>query len=191
MPQWIQETDERLLRGIAEYVRTPVLNVLMECYTALGDGGALFLAMAALMLFFRRTRRTGGTALTAMTFGLVVTNLTIKPLVSRARPWVVMEGFQVLVKSGDPNSFPSGHTCAAFAFALAVCMAAEERWMKVAAVAAAVLMGASRLYVGVHFPSDVLAGAAVGSLCGLLAGWIVPRFLRWFTGLFEKKRGKN
>lgn len=191
MPQWIQEADEWVLRGIAEHFRTPVLNVLMEFYTALGDGGALFLVLAALMLMFRRTRRTGGTALTAMAFGLVVTNLTIKPLVSRARPWVVMEGFQVLLKSGDPNSFPSGHTCAAFAFALAVCMAAPERWMKAAAVAAAVLMGASRLYVGVHFPSDVLAGAVVGSLCGLLAGWIVPRFLRWFAAFIEKNRSKK
>ena len=182
MPDCLQTVDENALRWIAENVRVPILNVLMKFYTTLGNAGILFIALAVLMLFFRSTRRSGGTALTAMTFGLIVTNLTIKPLLSRARPWVVMPDFEVLVKSSDPNSFPSGHTCAAFAFALALCLSAPKRWMKIAAVAAAVLMGLSRLYVGVHFPSDVLAGAVIGSLCGLLAGWIVPRFLRWLEG---------
>ena len=182
MPDWLQTVDENALRWIAENVRVPILNVLMKFYTTLGNAGILFIALAVLMLFFRSTRRSGGTALTAMTFGLIVNNLTIKPLLSRARPWVVMPDFEVLVKSSDPNSFPSGHTCAAFAFALALCLSAPKRWMKIAAVAAAVLMGLSRLYVGVHFPSDVLAGAVIGSLCGLLAGWIVPRFMRWLKG---------
>lgn len=90
-----------------------------------------------------------------------------------------MENFAVLVTSSDPNSFPSGHTCAAFAFAVALCMTQPQRWAKGAALALAALMGFSRLYVGVHFPSDVLAGAVIGSLCGLLAGWMVPRFLAW------------
>lgn len=176
---WFQERDEWALRWIAEHLRTPVLDGAMCFYTGLGNAGLLFIAAAVVLLLFRQTRRAGGTALTAMSFGLIVTNLTIKPLLSRARPWVVMEGFEVLVKSADPNSFPSGHTCAAFAFAVAVCTVLPQRWAKAAALTAAVLMGASRLYVGVHFPSDVLAGAVIGSLCGLLAGWVVPRFLRW------------
>lgn len=157
----------------------PALNGLVSGFTGLGDAGALFIILAVILLLFRTTRRAGGTALTAMTFGLIVTNLTIKPLVSRARPWVAMENFAVLVTSSDPNSFPSGHTCAAFAFAVALCMTQPQRWAKGAALALAALMGFSRLYVGVHFPSDVLAGAVIGSLCGLLAGWMVPRFLAW------------
>ena len=74
-----------------------------------------------------------------------------------------------LVAEHDPNSFPSGHTCAAFAAASAWCRTLPRRWMKVTAVVLAALMGFSRLYVGVHFPSDVLAGMAVGLLCGWLA----------------------
>jgi membrane-associated phospholipid phosphatase len=187
MPGWLQTIDEGALRWIAENIRTPILNALMKFYTTLGNAGILFIALAVLMMFFKNTRRSGVTALTAMTFGLIVTNLTIKPLLSRARPWVVMSDFDVLVKSSDPNSFPSGHTCAAFAFALALCLSAPERWMKIAAMAAAVLMGLSRLYVGVHFPSDVLAGAIIGSLCGLLAGWIVSWVLRWM----ERRRAEQ
>jgi undecaprenyl-diphosphatase len=180
MPTWIQTLDERLLRWIEHSLRLPFLNEAVCFYTNLGDSGLMFIALALLMLCFARTRRAGGTALTAMTLGLVVTNLTIKPLVSRARPWVVMENFETLVRSSDQNSFPSGHTCAAFAFAVAVCMTARPRWLRAAAMAAAVLMGLSRLYVGVHFPSDVLAGAVIGSLCGALASWLVSKALERF-----------
>ena len=118
-------------------------------------------------------------ALCAMLLGLVCTNLILKPLIMRPRPWLDVVGLIPLINEADPNSFPSGHTCAAFAFAVALCMTQPQRWAKGAALALAALMGFSRLYVGVHFPSDVLAGAVIGSLCGLLAGWMVPRFLAW------------
>lgn len=188
MPAALQQVDEAVLRWIADCLRTPLLDGFMIFYTGLGDAGRLFIALALLMLLFRRTCRAGGTALTAMMFGLIVTNLTIKPFVGRARPWVVMEGFAALVGSGDANSFPSGHTCAAFAFASALCAVLPQRWAKGLALAAAVLMGFSRLYVGVHFPSDVLVGAAIGALCGLLADRAVSALLKW-TGKRSKKGG--
>ena len=133
----------------------------------------LFIVLGLVLLLFRPTRRAGFSALCAMLIGLVVVNFTIKPLVSRPRPWLVIGHFENLVPEKDPNSFPSGQTNAAFAFALAVCMSAPKRWMKIAAVCAAAVMGLSRLYVGVHFPSDVLVGALTGSLCGLAGAWVV------------------
>ena len=175
MPEVIQQLDQQALVWIADHLRCGLLNPVVEFYTRLGNTGLLFIGLALLMLCFKRTRRAGASALCAMLIGLVVVNFTIKPLVSRPRPWLVIENFASLVAEHDPNSFPSGHTNAAFAFALAVCAAAPERWMKIAAVAAAALMGLSRLYVGVHFPSDVLAGAVIGSLCGLLGAWVVKK----------------
>jgi undecaprenyl-diphosphatase len=191
MPLWIQNLDERLLRWIGDTLRVPILNDAVCYYTHLGDAGLLFIALAVLMLCFAKTRRAGGTALAAMALGMVVTNMTIKPLISRDRPWVVMEGFETLARSADQNSFPSGHTCAAFAFAIAVCTVLPWRWAKITAVLVAVLMGFSRLYVGVHFPSDVLAGAVIGSLCGLLANWIVSRMIRLFTENSQNFRKKE
>jgi undecaprenyl-diphosphatase len=91
-----------------------------------------------------------------------------------------MEGFSTLVTSSDLNSFPSGHTCAAFAFGVALCAVLPQKWAKAAALIAAALMGFSRLYVGVHFPSDVIVGALVGALCGLVGTWIVTRFVTWY-----------
>lgn len=175
MPGIIQQFDEQALVWIAENMRCVLLDPFMKLYTQLGNSGMLFITLGVLLLLFKPTRRAGASALCAMLVGLVVVNFTIKPLVARDRPWLVIENFVNLVPEHDPNSFPSGHTNAAFAFALAVCMTAPKRWMKVAAVCMAVVMGLSRLYVGVHFPSDVLAGAAIGSLCGLAGAWVVRK----------------
>lgn len=175
MPEFIQQWDERALVWIAENLRCALLDPFMKLYTQLGNTGMLFIVLGLVLLCFKATRKAGFSALCAMLIGLVVVNFTIKPLAARARPWLVIENFVNLVPERDPNSFPSGHTNAAFAFALAVCMSAPKRWMKIAAVCAAVLMGLSRLYVGVHFPSDVLMGAVIGSLCGLTGAWVVKK----------------
>ena len=175
MSDIIQGFDEQALVWIAENVRCAVLDPFMKLYTQLGNTGMLFIVLGVLMLFFKQTRKAGVSALCAMLIGLIVVNFTIKPLVSRPRPWLVIADFANLVPEHDPNSFPSGHTNAAFAFALAVCVSAPKRWMKVTAVCMAAVMGLSRLYVGVHFPSDVLMGAVIGSLCGLAGAWVIRK----------------
>ena len=174
MPNFIQQFDEQALVWI------------MKLYTQLGNSGMLFIVLGLVLLLFKPTRKAGFSALCAMLIGLVVVNFTIKPLVARDRPWLVIEDFVNLVPEHDPNSFPSGHTNAAFAFALAVCVSAQKKWLKVAAVCAAVVMGLSRLYVGVHFPSDVLAGAVIGSLCGLLGAWVVKKAWERLSPRFQK-----
>lgn len=183
MPEWLQTMDEAALWWIADNLRTPALTAVLSFYTHLGDKGLLFIALGVLLLLFRQSRKSGAAALASMLLGLLVTNVTIKPLAARARPWVVMEGFTALVAEHDPNSFPSGHSCSAFAFAVAVCMALPWKWGRIAALAAAVVMALSRLYVGVHFPSDVLAGALIGTLCGLAGSWLVNQLARRFKGL--------
>ena len=176
MPNVIQQFDERALVWIAEHIRCALLDPFMKLYTQLGNTGMLFIVLGLVMLFFKPTRKAGFSALCAMLIGLIVVNFTIKPLVARDRPWLVIENFVNLVPEKDPNSFPSGHTNAAFAFAIGICAAKDpRRWMKITAVCMAVVMGLSRLYVGVHFPSDVLAGAVIGSLCGLLGAWVVKK----------------
>lgn len=177
MLELMQKLDERCLRWIEGALRAPWLDKVMTFYTSLGNSGWIFIGVSILLLLFRRTRKAGASSLTAMVLGLVVTNLTIKPLVARPRPWVVMEGFTTVVTSGDMNSFPSGHTTAAFAFAAALCAVLPQKWAKAAALIAAALMGLSRLYVGVHYPSDVIGGAVIGTLCGLLSAWLVRKFI--------------
>ena len=150
-------------------VRAPWLDAVFTFFTHLGDAGILWIVLGVILLCIPRTRKMGAATLAALAVGFLCTNVVLKHLVARPRPWLDVAGLVPLVQEGDPNSFPSGHTCAAFAFAAAGLGTFPAKWAKVLALAGAVLMGFSRLYVGVHYPSDVLAGALVG----LLAGWIV------------------
>jgi len=152
---WIQNT----LRG--------ALDPLVCFYTHLGDKGLLWIAACLLLLLWKPTRKAGLLGLFAMALGLLVTNVTLKHLFARPRPWLDVAGLVPLVREPDPNSFPSGHTCSAFAAALAWALNFPKRWMGACGLILAALMGLSRLYVGVHYPSDVLAGCVIGCLCAL------------------------
>ena len=159
--------DGQLLVAI-QGLHQPWLDPIVSFYTKLGDAGILWISLALGLLISKRTRKAGVLALIAMALGLLVTNFTIKPLVERPRPWLDWP-IAPLVVEDDPNSFPSGHTCAAFAAAMIWAKTLPGQRSRIWAVALAVLMGLSRLYVGVHYPSDVLVGAMVGSLCA----WVV------------------
>ena len=170
MPDFLLELDAAVLLWIQEYLRGPLMDAFFIFYTTLGNAGLMWLILSVVMLFFKRSRRAGATALLALAVGFVFTNVILKPLVCRTRPWLVVEGLTALIVENDPHSFPSGHTCAAFAATCAWRPYLSKRWGNIALVCAA-LMGFSRLYVGVHFPTDVL----VGALVGCLSAWIAYR----------------
>ena len=109
--------DGAVLLWIQEVIRSEILNPLVAFYTQLGNGGMIWIVLSVVMLCFRKTRRAGALSLLAMLLGLLFTNVAIKHLVGRSRPWLTVEGLRFLVVEKDPNSFPSGHTCAAFASA--------------------------------------------------------------------------
>ena len=115
MPEWLLKIDGGVLLWIQEFLRCTVLNGLFQVYTKLGDAGMLWIAVSVLMLCFRKTRKAGLASLLAMLLGLLCTNVALKHLVGRTRPWLTVEGLVPLVAEHDPNSFPSGHTTAAFA----------------------------------------------------------------------------
>ena len=158
-----------ILLWFQNVLRNSVTDPIVSFFTHLGDSGLLFIGLTLLLLLYPKTRRAGFAAACALVFSLLFTNVLLKHIFQRPRPWLDCAALVPLVAEHDPNSFPSGHTNAAFAFALAVWACAPKKWMKAAAVAMAAVMGLSRLYVGVHYPSDVLVGALVGALCA----WVV------------------
>lgn len=167
-----------VLLWIQTHLRNPVTDPILSFFTHLGDAGLLFIVLAVLLLIFPKTCRVGLAAGCALLLSLLFTNVTLKHLFGRIRPWVDFSFLTPLVQEGDPNSFPSGHSSAAFAFAGAVFWSHPPRWMKVAAPVLALLMALSRLYVGVHYPTDVLAGTAVGCLAGFLGALLVRKLPR-------------
>lgn len=174
MLELIQSMDGAVLLWIQECLRSPGLTAFFQGFTQLGNMGLVWLVLSGVMLCFPKTRKAGFWALVAMLLGMLCTNVILKHLVGRVRPWLVVEGLTPLVAEHDPLSFPSGHTTAAFAAGMTWFRFADKGWLKALCVAQAVLMAFSRLYVGVHYPTDVLAGCLVGCLCAWLA-WMIQK----------------
>ena len=177
MPAFIQNIDAAVYLLVQEFLRVPVLNGAVSFFTQLGDSGMLWIVISVIMLFFKKTRKIGFTALIAMLFGLICTNLVLKNLVARPRPYETVAGALPLLLEHDPLSFPSGHTCAAFAASVTWFRGLEWRWAGVLGLVLAALMGFSRMYVGVHYLSDVLAGLVVGILCSFAAWYVMKAIL--------------
>ncbi len=169
----IAHMDEKILLWIQKHRRSVALNHAMKLFTCLGNGGFLWIALSLAMLCWDTTYRAGICSGLALAFGVLFTNLCLKPFCARLRPYEKHENITPLILSQDPNSFPSGHTCAAFAAGISWAATLPGKWMPIASIIQAVCMGFSRVYVGVHFPSDVVAGAIVGSLCAALALFIM------------------
>lgn len=167
--------EASILLWIQNVLRSEGLDRIFSAFTRLGDKGMLFILIGIGLSCFPRTRKLGLTVLTALLIGALTTNLLLKPLIARPRPFLAIEGLTALVEAGDRHSFPSGHTTAAFAFTSVMIFSGKGRGWKLLSLSIAVLMAFSRLYVGVHYPTDVLGGMAVGILAGRLAWQVWKR----------------
>lgn len=152
----------------------------MPVITHLGAGGILWIAVAAALLCVRKYRKNGCMLAVSLLLCLLIGNLLLKPLIGRVRPYDVNTLIELLIAELSDASFPSGHTMAAFAAATVLLY--TNRRFGIPAVILAVLIGFSRLYLYVHYPSDVLAGLLLGVLFGILAialvNWLWRRLRR-------------
>ncbi len=171
MLQALITMEQNLLLWIQDNVRNDVLTPIVVLITTLGNGGAVWLMIAAGLLIPKKTRKVGILALIALLFSWLIDNVMLKNLVARTRPYEVVPGLVSLVGAQKDYSFPSGHTGSSFAAAV-VLLKGLPRKYGLAAITLAVLIGLSRLYVGVHYPSDVLCGAMIGTEIALITVWL-------------------
>lgn len=142
-------------------LHTPFLDELMKAVTFLGDNGWIWILLGALLLCGKRTRRIGIAVMLSLAAGLLIGNILIKPLVARQRPCWLDPSVALLIQNPKDFSFPSGHTLAGFEAAVSLLL--YRRSWGLWALGLAALIGFSRLYLFVHFPTDVLAGALLGT----------------------------
>ena len=155
-------------------IHSPILTKLMSFVTFLGDAGWFWIILGIFLLCMKKYRFAGIAALTALIFDFAAANLILKPLVARPRPCWINESVEMLVRVPEDYSFPSGHTMASFAAAGALLFMGQKK-IGICAVLLAVLMGVSRMYFYVHFPTDVLAGAVLGLACGRVGAALVKK----------------
>ncbi len=157
-------------------------------FTLLGEDGIFLILLSLIFLLFKKTRKVGAGMLGGIIIGALFTNITIKQVVARPRPYATTELFQsrwleVNGRLESEYSFPSGHTTSAMAAMTPIFLFCKKNvsWLAFLFV---IVMGASRNYIFVHYPSDILGGIIVGGLAGLLAYLIVRAF-------YEKVFPKN
>ena len=130
--------------------------------------------LAVILLIFPKLRKSGVIILAALVVDLILCNGILKNLVGRTRPFDVNTSVSILINKPRDFSFPSGHTAVSFAAVAALFFSGEKKLWKISLVAA-VLIAFSRLYLYVHYPTDILGGIVVG----ILAGYIGYRFVTW------------
>lgn len=177
MLEFLGSLDGNILLFLQEYVRNPVLTPVMRLITTLGNGGAIWIVLTILMLVIPRTRKIGCMSLLALIGTLLVNNMLLKNLVARIRPYEVIEGLTYIVREPVDYSFPSGHAGCSFSVACIMYRRLPKRY-GVPALILAVLISVSRLYVGVHYPSDVLFGVVSGIVISYAAEAIGNRIGR-------------
>ncbi len=162
--------------GILDWIqtlRTGFGDFFFPLITKLGDGGIFWIVMTLALLIFPKTRKLGLTCAVALLIDVALVNGLIKNLVARTRPYVVNPNIQLLVPKPSEYSFPSGHAAASFSFVGALAFSKCRWWIPAGVLA--VIIGLSRLYLYVHYPTDVLCGALFGILFGFLAVLIVKK----------------
>ena len=162
----ITQLDFAVLDWIQANMRCALLDWLMPIATALGTAGIIWIALLVVFLFVKKRRDSGIEMAAGLICGLLVTNLILKNLVARARPCWLRPEVSLLASVPTDYSFPSGH--ATSCFCCAVILMHHDRRFGIPALILAVVISFSRMYLYLHFPSDVIAGAALGSLIAVL-----------------------
>ena len=173
--------DLPILDWIQAHLQCTFLDVTMPIVTLFGDGGVFWIAVAVVLLLFARCRKTGFSMGMALVLGRLVCNILLKPQVARIRPYNFQlqeygREITLLVKGLNDYSFPSGHTIASFE-ACTVLMLHDKR-LGIPATVLAILIAFSRLYLYVHYPTDVLVSLVLGILFGFLGSYIVDQIYK-------------
>lgn len=169
--------DGNILLWIQEYIRNDFLTPFFVFITKLGDVGMIWIVLTLVFVCNKKTRKAGVISAVALLLSLLFCNVLLKNLVQRVRPYEVIDTLTILVERQKDFSFPSGHTSASFAAGI-VFFRNLPRKFGVPAVILACLISFSRLYIGVHYPTDVICSIVLGGVLAFLSEQLYRKILR-------------
>lgn len=167
-----------VLDFIQQHFRSPLGDSVMTAVTALGNMGLIWIVLGVGLLAARNHRREGIFVLAALGVDFLLCNLLLKNIVARPRPCDLNPLVSLLIPKPSDYSFPSGHTAAGIAAATALYLAGARKWLWRGAFFLAAVIAFSRLYLYVHFPTDIVGGAAVGAFSAWAASLLLSKKIR-------------
>lgn len=172
MMEMLIELDKNILLFIQDVIRNDMLTPFFTAVTRLGNAGLIWIVISLLLLFSGKTRKIGVMSVLALFMSLCINNFILKNLVARSRPFDAIGALIPLIDRPTDFSFPSGHSGSSFA-AACVYVRKLPKPVGVPLLVLAVVIALSRLYIGVHYPSDVIVGMIIGVLISYLAEYAV------------------
>lgn len=191
MIEWITNIDIAILDFIQNNLRCEFLDAIVPPITHLAEKGILWIIVAVVLICFKKTRKTGFMVGAALLIGLALGNGVLKNVIGRIRPYnldgSLLKEADLLVSGLSDFSFPSGHTLASFEAATVLLI--RDKRMGIPALVIAILIALTRLYLYVHYPTDVIAGAALGIAFAFLGVFVVSKVYKALSRRFPNIEG--
>ena len=177
--------DLPILEWIQTYLQCAFMDFIMPIITIFGDAGIFWIACAVILIFIPKYRKVGLSMGVALLMGVLICNVMMKPLIGRIRPYDfqiqnlgktwndIIEGGKLLVNTPHDFSFPSGHTIASFEASVVLML--NDKRLGIPALVLACLIAFSRMYLYVHYPTDVIASIILGTAFAFIGNWLVHK----------------
>ena len=169
----IQKIDIAILEFINNNVQNPILDKIMPSITSLGDSGMIWIIISLILMISKKYRKVGVLSLLALTLSTIIGEGILKNIVQRPRPFYELTNIQLLIEKPPSYSFPSGHTGSSFAVAGVIGILIKK--YKIPVMILAGLMAFSRMYLFVHYPTDILGGIVLGLSCSYIVTYKVVK----------------
>ncbi len=173
------------LLQLIQQMHNDILDKIMIFITSLGDKGMVWIVLALVLLLFKKTRRCGVAVLVALALQLLLGNILLKNIFARLRPFYDYPTVKLLIDKPGGFSFPSGHTFSSFAAAASVLL--YNKKIGIPAIVLASLIAFSRLYLFVHYPTDILAGIFFGILVAFAAKFLAEKTSKVYKSKTKSK----
>lgn len=162
----IQNIDISILQFIHNNLQNPILDKIMPIVTSLGDSGIIWIIISFMLLISKKYRKVGILSILALILTTAIGEVIIKNLIQRPRPFYEVTNIDLLIQKPLTYSFPSGHTGSSFAVAGVIGKLIKK--YKIPVITLACIMAFSRLYLFVHYPTDILGGIVLGLICSYI-----------------------
>ncbi len=169
----IQQLDEVILNFIQSHMHTALLDKTMPFVSLLGNVGFVWIAIAVIFLLSKKYRPTGFLILIALTLCFLLGDIFLKPFIARPRPFTIHPAMSLLISPPTDFSFPSGHTGSSFSAAIIILL--NRKSWGIATMILASLIAFSRLYLYVHYPSDIIGGFLLSIVSAFLSIWLFSK----------------